>query len=271
MVAVTLLPLITDAQNRRNSASLSMDSGRTVTSCSDLRVTYDRRPALADEAEMSLSQSQVSELQIQTSDSGIYVTGWDRNEYSIKTCKAVPPDAPDAPGTLREITTTNSNGRISVDGPAGRDWMANLIVRVPRGSGMNLQTVNGPLQLRDLAGTIRVTASNGPISLQNVGGSVQATTANGPIAVRLSGSRWEGPGLEASTQNGPLSVSIPDAYGASIRIQTSGHSPVRCRAPLCAGTTGSFSSPGVIQIGNGDSNVRMSTVNGPISIGAARN
>lgn len=288
MVVVTLLPLMTEAQNRRNGRSINVESGRPVTDCGALRVTYDRRPAITEETEMTLAQSQVSALQAQTSDSGIYVSGWDRNEYSVKTCKAIPPDDPNAPGTLREITTTNANGRISVTGPSGRDWMANLIIRVPRLSALNLQTANGPLQLRDLAGNIQVNASNGPISLENVGGSVQATTANGPISVKgssgdqrlratngpisvgLSGTRWEGPGLEATTQNGPLSVSIPDAYGSGIRIQTSDHSPVSCKAPVCAGASRSLSSPGIIQIGSGDPSVRLSTVNGPLSIQASR-
>jgi DUF4097 and DUF4098 domain-containing protein YvlB len=269
-VALALLPLMTEAQNRQNGRSINIESGRPVTSCNDLMITYDRRPAITEETEMTLPQLEVSALQAQTSDGGIYVTGWDRHEYSVTTCKAVPADDPDAPGTLRQITATNAKGRISVAGPVGRDWMANLVVRVPRVSALTLQTTNGPLQLRDVAGSIHVNASNGPVSLKNVAGSVRASTVNGPISIGLSGSRWDGPGLEAATQNGPLAVSIPDAYGSGIRIQTSGHSPVSCKAPACAGSTRSLSSPGIIQIGNGDPSVRLSTINGPLSIQAAR-
>jgi len=282
------LPLIAGAQSRRNgrSSNTSVERDRQVTNCGDIRVTYDRRPAITEETEMALPASQVSTLRAQMSNGGMYLTGWDRNEYSVKTCKAVPDDDPNASATLRQITTGNANGLISVNGPSDREWAANLIIMVPRLSTMDLQTRNGPLQLRDLAGNIQLNASNGPITLDNVGGIVQATTANGPISVKgasgdqrlkasngpinvgLSGSRWDGPGLEASTQNGPLTLTIPDGYGSGIGIQASGHSPLNCRAPACAGAT---RSPGIIRIGNGDPIVRLSTVNGPLSIQPARN
>jgi hypothetical protein len=237
---------------------------------------------------MTLPSSQVSTLQAQTADSGIYLSGWDRNEYSVKTCKAVPDDDPNPPATFREITTNNANGRLSISGPGGREWIANLIIMVPRIANLDLRAQNGPLQVRDLAGNIQLNATNGPISLNNVGGFVQATTTNGPISVDgatgdqrltasngpihvgLSGSRWDGPGLQASTQNGPLSVSIPNAYSSAIRIEASDHSPVRCQAPACASATKLSGSPGVIRIGSGDPIVRLSTVNGPLSIQAAK-
>jgi len=274
------------AQRLRNGRSISTEvsDDRSITNCGDLRVTYNRRPAISDEAEMTLASSQVANLKLENAKGGVYVNGWDRNEYSVRTCKAVPDDDPNAAGTLREITTTNANGQLSVNGPSGRDWVANLIIMVPRLSRMDLQTQNSPLQLRDLAGNIRLTATNGPISLRNVGGVVDTTTTNGPISltgasgdqrvranngpvhVTLSGPRWDGPGLEVTTQNGPLSLSVPDSYASGIRIQASEHSPVSCRAPACAGATRTLSSPAVIQLGNGDPVVRLSTSNGPLSI-----
>jgi hypothetical protein len=220
---------------------------------------------------------------------GVYISGWDRSEYSVRTCKAVPDDS-NATSTLREITTTASgDGQLTVTGPADREWMANLIIMTPRLSRMNIATQNGPLELRDLAGDIHLNASNGPISLRNVGGVVETTTANGPISITngsgdqrvtasngpihitLSKNRWDGPGLEVSTNNGPLTLSIPDAYGSGIQIRTSGSSPVRCTASVCAGATRTLDSQTTIRIGSGDPTVRLSTRNGPLSIQSARN
>ena len=285
IVCAAALPLMTNAQSRRDrSMNINVDGGRPVTDCNDIQVTYNRRPAITDESQVSLLASQVSSLRAQTSNSGMYVTGWDRNEFSVKTCKAVPADDPNTSATLQQITTNTTNGTVSVNGPSDRTWVANLIIMVPRLSMMQLQTTNGPLQLRDLAGNIQLRASNGPISLDNVGGIVEATTANGPISVKratgdhrltatngpihvgLSGNSWDGPGLEASTHNGPLSVSIPDSYGSAVRIQTSGHSPISCKARACQSATISPSSPTTIAIGTGAPLVRLSTVNGPLSI-----
>ena len=82
---------------------------------------------------MNLPSSQVSNLRLQNAKGGVYINGWDRNEYSVRTCKAVPDDDPNPPATLREITTTDTtNGQLTINGPSGREWVANLIIMVPR-------------------------------------------------------------------------------------------------------------------------------------------
>jgi type 1 fimbria pilin len=221
------------------------------------------------------------------SNGGVYINGWDRSEYSVKTCKAAPADDANAANTLHGITTTNGNGQIVISGPGDHEWLANLIVMAPRLSNLNIESMNGPLSLRDLAGVIHLTATNGPIGLYNVGGAVDTRTTNGPITLKgatgdekitavngpvhleLTGTRWDGPGIELSTQNGPLSVSIPDGYSSGISIQTSDRSPVKCSAPACSGATRNPGS-GAIRIGGGEPVVRLSTANGPLSIQAAK-
>ncbi len=290
MAALIAFSSAIDAQNRRTgrSTSINVDDDRPVTSCGDIRVTYDRRPAMTEENEVTLAAAQVSTLQAQLTNSGMYVSGWDRSDYSIKTCKSVPADDADAAGTLRQITTTTANGRIAVNGPSDHEWTANLVIMVPRLSAMTLETRNGPMQLRDLAGNIHLKAANGPISLKNVGGSVEATTTNGPISltggsgdqrvsatngpihVGLSGSRWDGPGLQVTTSNGPLSISIPDSYNSGVQIETSTRAPVNCKAALCGNALRTANSPGLIRLGNGDPVVRVSTNNGPLSIESSK-
>ena len=276
-----------DRRNRNRSTSMNTNGDRQVDSCGDIRITYDRRPAITEETTMTLAPSQVSTLQARSSNSGIYISGWDSNDYSVTTCKAIPDDV--SRDTLALITTSHSNGAIAVNGPADREWMANLIIKVPRIANLNLSTANGPLQVRDLAGQIRLSAANGPVDLRNVGGSVEVTSSNGPIHVEgasgdqrvtatngpvhveLSGSRWEGPGFDVSARNGPVTIAIPASYGSGVRIETPERSPVSCRASVCAQATRTVSTPSVIRIGDGDPRVRLSAVNGPLSIQDARN
>jgi DUF4097 and DUF4098 domain-containing protein YvlB len=288
MCALAAVSLTIHAQGRRSnpSVSTSLNGDRAVDDCGDIQIKFDRRPAITEATEMRLAASQVSTLRTQMTNGGIYINGWDRNEYSIQTCKAVPDDS-EATRALREITTTtNANGQIIVSGPNDREWTANLIIRTPRLSRMEIETRNGPLQIRDLAGDIHLRATNGPISLNNVGGVVETTTTNGPISIRgasgdqrvnatngpisvaLSGTGWDGPGLEVTTSNGPLTLSIPDTYNSGIAIQTGDRSPVSCRAAACAGATRSLAGTGtgVIRLGSGEPTVRVSTKNGPLSI-----
>jgi hypothetical protein len=290
---VLFIVLRADAQNRTNrnngSSGMNVNTDGPVTDCRDIRVTFEGKSAVNDQSEMILPASQVSTLRTQLSTGGVFITGWDRSEYSVKTCKSVPDDS-DATGALRDIVTNKTGTtQISVSGPNDRPWTANLIIMVPRLSNMEIETRNGPLQLRDLAGNLQLKATNGPITLQNVGGIVETTatngpislsgvsgdqrinTTNGPVNLQLSGNHWDGPGLEVSTKNGPLSVAIPDAYSSAILIQTSDRSPMNCTAAACAGAYRNTTSPGTIQIGSGNPTVRLSTSNGPLSIRSARN
>jgi hypothetical protein len=292
LIALLGISSMIAAQNQRADRSFnsSVKGDQPVTKCDDIRVTYSRQPAITEEVEMALPASQVSTLRTKMSTGGVYVNGWDRNEFSVKTCKAAPADDSNSTATLRAITTTsNANGEIVVSGPSDREWTANLIIMAPRLSRMDIETRNGPLQMRDLAGVIHLTASNGPVALNNVGGVVETTTTNGPIAlkaasgdqrltavngpvsVELSGNRWDGPGLQVSTKNGPLSVSLPDGYSSSIAIQTSERAPVSCQAAACSGATRTLGSPSTILLGRGEPIVRLSTSNGPLSIHAPKN
>ena len=291
LLALGLSPMV-GAQNRRTDRSLRLgvNGDQAITQCSDIRVTYSRQPAVTEETEMSLPSSPASTVRTRMSNGGIYVNGWDRNEFSVKTCKAAPADDPNSTATLRDVrTSSNGDGEIVVTGPDDREWTANLIIMAPRLSRMDIETRNGPLQLRDLAGVLHLAAANGPIALNNVGGVVETSTTNGPIAlkaasgdqrltavngpvhVELSGNRWDGPGLAVSTKNGPLSVSVPDGYSSGISIQTSERAPVNCQAAACSGATRTLGSPSTIRLGSGEPIVRFSTANGPLSIQTPRN
>jgi Toastrack DUF4097 len=290
LIALLGISSLIAAQNRRagQGFSSSVNGDQAVTKCDDIRVTYSRQPAITEEVEMALPASQVSTLRTRMSNGGVYINGWDRNEFSVKTCKATAADDSNPTATLRAITTTNNGGDIAISGPSDHEWTANLIIMAPRLSRMDIETRNGPLQMRNLAGVLHLTAANGPISLNNVGGVVETITTNGPIALRnasgdqrlsatngpvhveLSGSRWDGPGLQVSTKNGPLSLSLPDGYSSGIAIETSQRAPVSCTAPACSGATRSIGSPSVIRLGNGEPIVRLSTANGPLSIQTPR-
>src|SRR5262249_12192334 len=62
------------AKNQRPRRSFSTNNGdQVITNCDDIQITYDRRPAVTDETEMTLTASQISNLRIQMAKGGIYV------------------------------------------------------------------------------------------------------------------------------------------------------------------------------------------------------
>ncbi len=53
-----------------------------------------------------------------------------------------------------------------------------------------------------------------------MGGRVNGDTRNGGLTVLLSGSRWDGEGLDVETSNGGVTLSIPDGYNAELETRT---------------------------------------------------
>jgi hypothetical protein len=215
----------------------------------------------------------------------ITVQGGSGSNYTIKVCKAA-----ERQSDLAQIHVSVEGGELKVSGPSNRDWTAAYVVSMPRGGSVDVETTNGPIAIRDVDGTIEAHAQNGPLSLKNVRGNVSAETHNGPIsvsgssgtmkvranngplAVVLDGNGWIGD-LDAATKNGPLTLNIPRNYGSSVVVETNGRGPVACKAEDCNRNSGSWdtedgrwNTPRKMEFGRGPANVRLSTVNGPVTI-----
>ena len=220
----------------------------------------------------------------------VSVIGGNRAGYVIEACKVAR-----RPQDLGAIRVSVDGGELRATGPEGERWFVQYRILVPNNANVDIVTDNGPLAFRDVAGTVVARASNGPLSLKNLSGNVTATTTNGPISidggsgnmkvraqngplsVDLDGNSWTGGTLDASTKNGPLSVQIPRGYNSGVTIESNGGGPLQCRAEGCerfyakrADDDGygrrSHNRPRRIELGSGAEAVKLSTVNGPITV-----
>jgi hypothetical protein len=234
---------------------------------------------------------------------GVQVVGWEKDEYSVTLCKAAAPYA-DSAKLLAEIKLVAQNGEVHVTGPShDEDWTAFLLIRAPKGATLDVhvnngplglysvngkitaQAVNGPISARDCKGEVKLTAQNGPITAKGTSGTVELHTENGPISseetsgtvdirtqngpidVALSGSNWNGSGLQAHAQNGPLTIRVPHGYQSGVVVESEGHSPFACHASVCSEGRKTWEDDKKrVEFGSGPTLVRASTVNGPISI-----
>ena len=284
-----------------HSMNVTTNQDGPIDDCRQLRVTFDHD--VAARAEETLAVPSGSTLRLRAPvHSGIYVHGSDARDFSVTACKAAA-----VPQDLARISVAYENGDLALRGPESGDWLVYLIVRAPRAASLDLEVSNGPLSVRgisgsvtartengplsfsDSSGSIKAEARNGPISLKGCTGSVDAQavngpisvsgsggdtnvqTQNGPISVRLSGTRWDGR-LDAQASNGPLSLSIPDGYRSGVRVESSGRSPFQCRARACAEARKNWDDDARrVEFGDTASPVvRLSTVNGPVSIRSDR-
>jgi DUF4097 and DUF4098 domain-containing protein YvlB len=276
------------AQNRRHDLNINIEG--KADSCADLHVRSEGQLARTSEM-FTLQRNEVPVLEVVAPDhGGIRVMGGQRNDFTVDVCKlAVAEDQGAAEQLLRTLTVSRLGGRFSANTPqannSNTNWQLFFIVHAPSDARVNLETKNGPVSIESITGGIRARSTNGPVSLQNcagvvdaqttngpisfagTGGDVQLNTTNGPISLKLANDTWSGPRLEAHTTNGPLSLAVPETFQTGMRVETDGHSPMSCRIGACQhAMTDASSDRKSLQLGSGDI-IRVSTTNGPISVG----
>ena len=290
MAAVTLIslaiPALSASTHHRNLTVSTDDNLDRVTSCSQLHVRFGDVPAITSEEELPVAS--LREIKVTApANGGIYVSGWDRAGYGVTACKASAASS----SLLAQISARVDGNSVSASGPDEGDggWVAYFIVRTPANASADLHSQNGPISIsgvngrltahvtngpigiRDSSGTIDLEAVNGPISIASSSGDVKLRAENGPISVKLSGSSWDGAGLDARTENGPISLRVPERYASGVVVDASAHSPISCRSAQCRTVSRSWADedndrPRHLELGTGAAKVHMTTVNGPVAI-----
>ena len=283
----------TSARANRHHHSVSISDGhrRPATDCSDLRIRFDDQDAVVRSEERTVTKAEAAVLQVHPhTNGGVQVVGWDKETYSVTACKAAagPDDA--AERILSRITMSIDKGRISTNGPGDEDaWTVELLIRAPKSATIELDTMNGPISLYDVDGKLTARANNGPISLKNFSGdaeitavngpisvdgskgSVRIRTENGPISVALEGTTWSGAGLTADAKNGPLTLMVPSGYQSSFVVESTNYAPVSCKASICDHARKTWDDEHRrIEYGSAPAMIRLSTVNGPVSVQESR-
>jgi DUF4097 and DUF4098 domain-containing protein YvlB len=290
--ATALLALVLTgarAASRHHSVSIFDGHKQPMTDCSDLRIRFDERDAVVRSEERTLTKAEAPTLEIRPhTNGGVQIVGWEKDTYSVTACKAA--SGADAERILSQISMSVEKGKISTKGPGDDDdWTVYLLIRAPKSAVLDLETKNGPISLYDVNGKLTaraqngpvslknfsgeadITAVNGPISLEGSNGNVRVHTENGPISVALTGKTWSGTGLTADAKNGPLTLMVPRDYQSSFVVESRNYSPVSCKASICDNARKTWDDENRrIEFGNAPAMIRLSTVNGPVSVRDSR-
>jgi len=278
------------AQDRRHrGTTISTNGEKVITSCEQLKMRVgDGGETARSQLVQTVSRSLVSMLQVRAPrNGGIQVQSWNRDEYSVSVCLAAGGDnASEAQALLTQVTLSIGDGKVVVEGPNPQEWIGFILIQAPNGGALDLESNNGPINVSDFSGTVKAHNINGPITFQDVSGQVQAEVQNGPITVNgssgdfrlsaqngplnieLTGNQWSGGELEGKTQNGPVTLTVPESYASSVLVNASRHSPVECKAVQCKQAARTGDRPTEIQFGGSTPVIRLSTVNGPVTIGS---
>jgi hypothetical protein len=200
---------------------------------------------------------------------GIQVTG--RNDTGIRLQTRIMASAPTqvrARELAAGVRISAIGGRIRSDGPmvfTDEHWATTLLLDVPRDTRLALNTHNGAISIEAFRGTANMRTENGSISLRDVGGDLKGYARNGSLRVELSGSRWEGAGLDLETRNGGVRLSLPAGYSAELETGTvNGRVEIDFPVMIYAGLERRFTTT----LGSGGPKIRAVTTNGAVRVSA---
>lgn len=198
---------------------------------------------------------------------GIEVKGWDRDEVRVRV-SANARTKEEARALVNQVRLA-TDGAVRVTGPENRtresNWWASMRLEVPRNAELHLQADNGGIHIEDFAGRAKFSTVNGGIHLDGVGGQIEGTTVNGGLHVALSGSEWQGEGLDVSTTNGGVHLEIPAGYNARLETGTV-NGGVHSDLPVTTGRRGRSGARIETDLGHGGRRLRLETTNGGLHV-----
>ncbi len=117
-----------------------------------------------------------------------------------------------------------TDGTIRSNGPRrgfrNSSWSVSYEVFTPRDTDVRLDAHNGGIVIEDVRGDIDFDTTNGGVRLSGLAGDVRGSTTNGGFDITLTGSAWDGRGLDVSATNGGVRLHVPDGYSARLRART---------------------------------------------------
>jgi hypothetical protein len=199
---------------------------------------------------------------------GVTLVGWDQDRVEVHARIQARARTEEEATLLASEVSISSAGVIEADGPASgrnRNWHVSFLVYAPATSDAEIDVLNGPMTVIGVTGRMRLDARNGPLSLREVGGDVVARAQNGPLSVVLSGTRWDGAGLDAETVNGPVTLTVPPDYNATLETGTVNGS-FTSDVPITMTIRGRIGRSFTGTLGQGGPTVRVRATNGPVRI-----
>src|SRR5580698_7582579 len=154
MSAIPALPAVPPAPNwtdwdHRHSMSMSGGRHEPATDCSDFHVRFDDGDAVTETEERTITKADAPTLRVRPhKNGGVQIQGWDKDTYSVTSCKFASNEDGGAQRILAQMTLSVKNGEVSTSGPSDDgEWAIYLLIRAPKASVIDLETANGPLSL----------------------------------------------------------------------------------------------------------------------------
>lgn len=211
---------------------------------------------------------------------GVKIKVWDRAAVQVDAIKKAYRRERLAEAQI-EVTATEENIRIKTEYPErnqnfrsgeGRydnPAIVEYTLTVPRKAMLeSIELINGPLDIDGVEGNVKASSINGPVIARGLMGEARLTTVNGQLQATFT-QLDEAKPISLASVNGNLTVVIPSDSNASLRASTV-HGSISNDFGIQV-KHGEYVGHNLdAQIGNGGPRVKMTNVNGAISITRAQ-
>jgi DUF4097 and DUF4098 domain-containing protein YvlB len=195
---------------------------------------------------------------------GIEVHGWDGADVRVRArVQSWAKSETAAQEHVKAVKINTTGNVLKAENNSDDNWAVNYEVFVPRKTALALSTYNGGISIEGTQAAVTFEATNGGINLTNLGGDVRGTTKNGGVNVTLTGTKWEGKGLDVTTTNGGINWRIPTTYSAQLKTATQ-HGGLSADYPITV--TGKIGRSLDTKLGEGGALVSVVTTNGGINL-----
>jgi len=227
--------------------------------------------ALTEELHKTYPLEAEGRVSLKNVNGAVHITAWDRNEVKVDAVKTAPTkEALDE----ANIVIDSAAGSISIrtrypehEVRHGEKAKVEYTLMVPRRARLfAVETVNGGVDVKAVAGDVKISSVNGPVIAQNLAREAQLSTVNG--RVEASFDKLEGtPTISLHTVNGAIALSIPDSSNAELSASTV-HGGIASDFGVSGEASHRHRPGGAIngRIGSGGAHIKLSSVNGAIRI-----
>jgi DUF4097 and DUF4098 domain-containing protein YvlB len=197
----------------------------------------------------------------------VTVRPWDQPDVQVRAqVLAGAQTAPMAEVVAAQVSLDSASGAVIGRGPRTdnrQTWSVNLDIRIPRETGISIQTINGNVKVEDVEGNVTITTVNGNITLTRVSGDVVVRATNSVMQVGVS--RWHGQSIDLKTVNGGVELDVPRDTTAHVYLSAVAGS-ISTNVATGAWTVAGLGRKVSFDIGGGGSPIRAELVTGYIRL-----
>jgi DUF4097 and DUF4098 domain-containing protein YvlB len=193
-------------------------------------------------------------VEVQMNSGSVRVTGWSRSEVQVTGTLSRTGDRVEMDAGGRTLEVRVSNGR------GGRGGAANLEVRIPAGSTLELVAGSAPIHVSGVTGSVKAVSGSGPVTIQAASRRVEVVAQSGPVTID-----GQTETLDVTALSGPVRVNGSVRQRVTIEALSG---PVDLLGTVGETQVNAMSGP--VRVANATGRVEIEAVSGGVVVNGTR-